>query len=489
MYGGYVASSNGDYRSRTWVPVGDWAIWLYDAAQDRWQIALPGQADRTRNAAPAAPATARAAGTFYGYSGQWFSPPAMAADESDRIVFVVGADRKGPASTWMIRVDPTRTNDAVRTEIARPPNQRLYRHSRFVAAYCEVPHPDRRTRLDALRANRWVKLPQPERNVAYGCRQRDWGTSVWDSANEQVLLWGGGHCVRSASTVIHYSPVSAQMVEGYDADEPYGYNGGGGFGSSVWNRPWVPPHAYNHYAYDPKCRLMVTATGFLYDPVRMDWLRIEPMKRPFRFQWSSTVVETSPHGAVAWAQRAGSEHYGLWLFDRDKGWQDLKPKGKLYRPYCDSEGMVYDSKRDRMILGWGGGYNKNGDGSLTIFDFKTRKLEKIVPANAALGCLRNTREMVYVAHADRVLFGSTPYVTGGRGDKTAKRYTVVYDCAKNRYMLLDAGDHKMLYGHGTGWMYDTKRKLVYVFGYRGDAFALRFEPATAGLTEKPTAAK
>jgi len=327
----------------------------------------------------------------------------------------------------------------------------------------------------------WVKLPAPPRNVAYGCRQRDWGTAVWDSADEQVLLWGGGHCVRSASCPLHYSPRSGRMVEGYDADEPYSANGNGGYGSSLLNRPWAGVHGYNLYAYDPRCRLVVTATGYLYDPARMDWLRLEPMQRPFQFLWGHTVLETTPHGVLAWAQAAGSERVGLWLFDRQKGWKDLEPTGKLYRPYCDSEGMVYDSRRDRMILGWGGGYAKKGDGSITTFGFETRKLGRLLPANIALGKLRNTREMVYLDHADCVLFGSTPHVHGD--PKTPKRTTVVYDCARNRYLLLDAGE--VPYGHSTGWMVDPSRKLVYVFTYRGAAHALRLDPQTATLLEKP----
>jgi hypothetical protein len=48
--------------------------------------------------------------------------------------------------------------------------------------------------------------------------------------------------------------------------------------------------------------------------------------------------------------------------------------------------------------------------------------------------------------------------------------------------LLDAGDVPS--GHSTGWMYDAKRKLVYVFTFRGEAWALRVNPATARLAGK-----
>jgi hypothetical protein len=36
-----------------------------------------------------------------------------------------------------------------------------------------------------------------------------------------------------------------------------------------------------------------------------------------------------------------------------------------------------------------------------------------------------------------------------------------------------------------GWMYDSKRKLVYSFAYNGEAWALRLDPATAKPLEKP----
>ena len=67
--------------------------------------------------------------------------------------------------------------------------------------------------------------------------------------------------------------------------------------------------------------------------------------------------------------------------------------------------------------------------------------------------------------------------------KTGRRYTRVYDCGRNRMLLLDAGGVPS--GHSTGWMYDARRKLAYVFTFRGEAWALRANPATAELVEKP----
>jgi hypothetical protein len=392
-----------------------------------------------------------------------------------------------PATTWMLQLDPAQRDEAAATKLGTVANQRLYRPGLFRAEFCEVAGTAPETALDQLPVNQWVKLPKPPRNPATGCRGRDWSTSVWDSDRDQILLWGGGHCVRSSSTVLHYSPVSGRTVEGFDADESYGSNspadGTLARDSTVLGRPWISIHNYKHYAYDPKCKLLVAGRGYLYDPERMDWLRLEKQSLPYVFRWGATVVASTRHGVVAWAQKPRGEDAGLWLFDREKGWQDLEPKGKLFVPWCDTHGMVYDSKRDRLLMsGIGGGYGKNCDGTLLAFDFTTKGFTPVTPQNIDLGktggCLR---ELAYVDHADWLLLGLNVRV----GDaKTGKSYTRVYDCAANKYLLLDAGP--VADSHESGWMYDAKRKLVYVFSVHGETWALRIDPSTAKLLDKPT---
>jgi len=473
LYEGYLQSSNTDYGAGHSTPLGPLQLWLYEPKTDRWDLAgswpLPGKGSNTALAP---------AGTFYGYASDRFSPPALAADPDDLLVFARHANARGqkrPSETWTLQVDPAKSDAAGRETLGTAPDQRLYRSAWFVASFCETPDEPKDTGLDKLPDNQWVKLPPAPRNPCRGCRQRDWGTCVWDSDRDQILLWGGGHCVRSASTVVHYSPASGRIVEGFDADEPYGANGGGGFDSSLLNRPWVSTHNYNHYAYDPKCKLLVAGRGYLYDPARMDWLRLEPYSLPYRFAWGSTVVETSPHGAVAWAQKKKGDDGGLWLFDREKGWEDLAPAGKLFPPYCDAHGMVYDSKRDRMILsGVGGGYSKVSNGTFLAYDFKTKALETLTPQNADIAKTRDAREMAYADHADWVLIGE---LCPHGEQKGIKRYTRVYDCGNNKMFLLDAGD--VADGYSVGWMYDAKRKLVYAFSVFGEAWAIKLEPKTA----------
>ena len=482
LYEGYVQDSNTDYGARPYTPVAPLQLWLFDPKADRWDLA--GRWTPTDKGEAAAPAPL---GLFYGYASDKFGPPALAAGADDVLVLAGHALTlwnwrwKRPAETWSLRVDPARLDAAGREKLGAAPNARLCRTGPFQAAFCETADEPKDTGLDKLPENQWVKLPNPPRNPCDGCRQRDWSTCTWDSDRGQVLLWGGGHCVRAASSVAHWSPASGRIVEGFDADEPYGANGGGGFDSSVMGRPWISVHNYHHYAYDPKCKLMVAGRGYLYDPDRMDWLSQEPIPLPYRFSWGSTAVQSSAHGAVAWAQKKGKDDAGLWLFDRDKGWVDLEPQGKLFVPYCDAHGMVYDSKRDRMIFGGvGGGYQKQSAGTLLGFDFKTRQVETLTPGNAELAKTHNAREMTYVEHADWVLIGEMLV----QGDpKTGRPYTRVYDCQAQKMLLLDAGP--VPDGYSTGWMYDAKRKLAYVFTIRGEAWAIRIEPKTAKALEKP----
>jgi hypothetical protein len=142
--------------------------------------------------------------------------------------------------------------------------------------------------------------------------------------------------------------------------------------------------------------------------------------------------------------------------------------------------MVYDSKRDRMIIGGvAGGYRKKSNGSFLAFDFTTKAVTTVTPLNAALNRTRSAREMAYVEHADWILMGETIRV-GGR--KIGTVYTRVYDCAENTMFLLKAGPVGT--GHSAGWMYDAKRKLVYVFNYRGQGWAMRIDPGSAELLEE-----
>lgn len=481
LYEGYVGSSNTDYGARPMQPINPIQLWTLDVAQQRWSLhhtwAIPSEKER-RSQISVGPGVQ---GHFDGYASEWYSPPAIAADSRDRLLLVAPARRdKTPSATWTLEADFAVADEPAREKWGVAPNQRHMRALPFRTEFCEVDDPAVAPDLEHLPANQWVALPPSNRNPCRGCRQRDWGTSVWDSDRDQILLWGGGHCVRSASAVVHYSPASGRIVEGIDADEPYGANGGGGFDSSLLNRPWVSTHNYKHYAYDPRCRMLVSGRGYLYAPDRMDWLRQEPLPIPYRFEWGSTVLATTPHGVVAWARRGDEESAGLWKFDRVQGWIELRLHGKLFVPWCDSHGMVYDSARDRLLISSvGGKYGMISDGTLLSISLATGQLSPVIPQNPELGRTHCARELAYVAHADWLLIGDHEET-----DDKKRPLTRIYDCRANRYLLLDAGQAPD--GYGTGWMYDARRKLVYSFTTNGDAWAIRLDPATAVPATAPS---
>jgi hypothetical protein len=467
MYGGYVGLNSPSYGyGPRWAKLLPIQVWTYDAAGERWDLVTSWTPAKDHDTRPAYH------GSFFGQYFGNFSAALLAADAEDRIVLVT------KKATWQMKIGAAGTNGSAAHALATAPNGRLYRKGIFRAAYCEVPDPPAATNLEKLPANKFVKLPAPPRNACQQCRSRPYSSVIWDPDRDQMLLWGGGHCIRSENPPIHYAPVSGRMVEGYDQQESYSVNGA--IGATVMNRPWVPGHSYRKYAYDPRSKLMVASCAevYLYDPSRMDWRRNGPIKRPDS-GFAVQVFESTRHGPVALAsQRRGP--LSLWLLDVEKQtWTQLAKPGQI----PGRAGGAYDSKRDRLLLGYTGGWKKPGDGGLVAFHFEDRRVEKLKPANPELGRLLGPREAVYVAHADWVIFGQ-PYVAG-KGENTRK-YTRAYDCAKNRWILLDLDALPPGRLHSQGWMYDAKRKLVYVAdANHWSAWALKLDPKTVKLLTEP----
>ncbi len=466
MYGGYVPLDSPSYGyGPRWAKLLPIQVWIYDVGEERW--------DLVTSWAPAKDGATRPAyhGFFFGQYAGNFSAALLASDAEDCVVLTT------ETATWGMKIAPTATDAAGTTKMATTPNQRLYRKGIFRAAYCEVPDPPPNTNLDKLPANRFVKLPPPPRDVCRQCRARPYSSVIWDPDRDQILLWGGGHCIRSENPPIHYSPVSGRMVEGYDQQESYSVNGA--IGSTLMNRPWVPGHSYNKYAYDPKSKMMVASCAevYVYDPSRMDWRRSGPVKRP-RDKFRVHAFISTKHGAVALATARRGRPLGLWLLDLEKGWTELVKPGQIPR----FTGGAYDGKRDRLILGYPGGWKKPGDGGLVAFHFEGRRIEKLTPANAELGGLVDASEATYVAHADWMIVGE-PYVAGE--GKDARKYVRAYDCAGNRWILLDIDGFPPGRLYNQGWMYDAKRKLVYVAdANRWGVWALRLDPATVKILDK-----
>jgi hypothetical protein len=269
------------------------------------------------------------------------------------------------------------------------------------------------------------------------------------------------------------------MAVGYDLDEPYGTNGGGPWPYSLMGRPWVGTHAYHAYAYDVRCKLLVTSTGWLYDPARMDWLKGR-CTQPFNGHCYTAYLYTTPHGVVAWAGESGSyvggRQRGLWLFDRKEGWKELVSLGKMpITTVVDTSGACYDSKRDRLLMMTGARYNKPCDGTLVSYSFATGKIEKIVPTDLELGAFKSFRESTYIPGADWVLVYE-------RLEKDGASCHPVLDCAQDRWMLVDLGPAPAIpTPRHLGMAYDASRGLIYAWACDGDLWALKLDPKTVKI--------
>ncbi|MFP4057965.1 MAG: kelch repeat-containing protein [Candidatus Brocadiia bacterium] len=473
LWDGYRQTNDPDYRSRQAGPLPHRELWLYDAGDDRWDLAAAWPTSEDDDSLP------RHVDLIGDYGR--FAPTALAADPQGRLVLLVpgrkvhSKRRYGQnlyTATWMLRVEPPAEPSEAAGKLATPPDQRARRTGIFTAAFCEQAADADPPDLEALQPNRWTRLPPVPRNPCVGQRQRTWGTAAWDPHREQILFWTGGHCAGCSSPVLHYSPASHRMAEGYDAEEQYGHQGA--HGATLLGRPWVPTHAYHIYDYDPRCRLLVAAkeVTYLYDPARMDWLP-RTVDQPFNGHCFVAQLHATPHGVVAWAprgDRAGPR--GLWLFDLDAGWRDIEPQGAVPTTTVDNSGACYDSQRDRLLLVTSPSYSKPTDGTVWSFDFASRKVQRLSPAQPQVGHFRGFRELVYVAHADWML-ALKPL------EREGALLTRFYDCAADRWRAVDLGPgirHMPSASSGSA-VYDAGRRLVLVILPDGALFALRLDPA------------
>jgi len=302
LWDGYRQTSNPSYRNPQAGLLPHRELWLYDTKADRWELLASWPTRKGDKTLP----------EFAGFISDYglYASPALAVDEQDTLILSTrGAKVHSKheygnyyySATWVLPLDASRVDAAATVKLGVAPNQREHRTGIFTAAFCEVAERGTGAALDRLEPNTWTRLPAVVPNPCRGDRQREWCTATWDPDNGQILYWGGGHCVTAGSPVLHYSPASHRMAEGYDAEESYSHQGSPGH--TLLGRPWVPGHSYHVYAYDPKWKVMVAAKmdgTYLYDPLRMDWLKGK-VTQPFYGHCHVAILGSSTHGVVSWA--------------------------------------------------------------------------------------------------------------------------------------------------------------------------------------------
>ncbi len=217
--------------------------------------------------------------------------------------------------------------------------------------------------IDGLEANQWVPVETPR--PAYA---RTWGSIAYDPDRQEALLWGGGHCGYCGTDVNHFSLRTLRWETSFPPEfPPSPYSGFYGDESSFLissrtykGRPWVQ-HGRVSYAYDPITKLVAftqtisrTPTrGFtyIYDPGKRDFVDVFP--QPFIPGWAvSGLCVSTPHGIYNYLTHGDhrSEQVGLFKLDiRGRKWTNLTG-GEARVPGAERHRLVYDSKRDRLIL-------------------------------------------------------------------------------------------------------------------------------------------
>jgi len=443
--------------------------WVYDTRGNQWQLLAEGGAAR-------GPAPAK----------DWFPTPAAAG--RDDLVVVVLADGRSGLATFAARIDPARSDPAAAARLGLPPlTEKPYPASTEDPQWFETQGaaPDPAAEEEWLRklpANTWVMRESPNwPKIEYG-RSRCWGTCALDTDRDQLLHFGGGHATYDGNEVLHYSIRSNRYFIGHRPEHTLNF-APNGIGipatKSYQGRPLVSCHSYKCYAYDPTLRRIVLCAQktagklFTYDPSAGDWAA--DLATPFHpdafdINLYMTKCVSTPKGVVAWT-RTGE---GLWQVNSARmNWEKLPLQGKVEAPGWDTEGIEYDSKRDRLLL-----FSAGAAGEVTACDLKTGATRPLRPAGKDRAAGAPMRETVYLSECDAVLVGARP-VPGIDG----KPRWLLYDCSKNAWLGLHLPGADPLgkdrFNVSLGLMYAPRHKLVWAMDFLSRPHVLKLDLTTA----------
>jgi hypothetical protein len=334
------------------------------------------------------------------------------------------------------------------------------------------PDPERMKKFYAdLPANQWRSIPFAK--YAPGSTNR-WGTSAYDTARQQILLWGGGHATSQENDVAHFSMRGGCWTLGYHPDDPIETV----YASqptpvSFADRPHVPVHAYRAYCYDPPADRMCYLDR-AYDLSAREW-ESRPVRGLLHRGTMHSHMAPTPHGAVTFSAQ------GLFRHDA-KGTQWVQLPWKGPRPagiWCDGDGLRYDPKRDCLWLSVGT--------DLYRYHFKSGEGEKLpLRVPKVLGKYIFHAESAYLPDADLIL--SMRQFT--RPDGTQAQ--LAFDPNESQFLWVPLrfvgldGKEVAFRGEALSWhdalAYDADLKLAVLnCSSLRQVFVLRFDRKTAKL--------
>jgi hypothetical protein len=377
-------------------------------------------------------------------------------------------------------------------------------------------------RIRDMPANQWVLFDGAGRTGVL----RTWGSCSFDSDKGRIIYWGGGHCGYGGSDYDLYDVeqntwiASPKVAEYPERAWDRGVNAAGVTFRGV---PFVR-HGRKVYAYDPVSKFIINTKTILltagYEPELLreveprnpDLGAGEAFTRSSYRKWVTTTHDpstertellcsgvpgldltvTTPHGVM------GVDHYwdiveekvrtnapnSVYLLDvARREWRKLPNPGPWPQNLYEMTSLVYDSKRDQLIL-HGGGPQRD---ELWIYRLPGTKWEKVLPrfdksADGKPPVCR--REAVYIPEGDVML-------TAGARDGDRGSWLYAYHVGENRWYRLKTAPPpgrrpSDVTGQNRAWAYDPRHGLVFmVLGVsdsdvgRAEVFALRYEHGLA----------
>jgi len=369
-------------------------------------------------------------------------------------------------------------------------------------------------RLDSLPPNQWAFMENSAGIVA----SRTWGSATFDTDRGLILYWGGGHCGYGGNDVDAYDVTTGLWLNRDRAPEfpERLWNRGNGSrlgGVTFQGRPWVI-HGRKIYAYDPVSHQMILVrpirltTGYDPEPlsdfpdrrvvfqdalvkppssyVRYATWSYDPESGTWTLLGSAPVgldlLVTTPQGVMGidtnwrtrlndagynrpWDERMTPEQNHVYLLDVDsKSWTRMSQFQTSPQNLYEMTSLVYDSKRDQLIL-HGGGKRRDEVWSFDLAKRRWKNLEPRVTSPHELQPPVCSREAVYLPNEDVVLHY-------GRVSPNRMQAPVwVYTVAKNAWSKVDIPPLEGMrpYGHNRGLLYDPARDLIWLVVGTGGA--------------------
>jgi hypothetical protein len=466
-------------------------MWAYDAEADRW-MKLRGHVPRG-----------------------WHVTADVAPDES-LIVLTTSTRREGDSSGCNV-IYPVRTTygftvrqqGLVDDSVKPSPHQAMLKRDPADALAGARSGPERRRaqleRIRTVPANQWIHFDNPGRAAPL----RTWGSSSFDTDRSRIIYWGGGHCGYGGSDYDFYDVeentwISSPTVTEYSERAwDLGVNPAGVTFSGA---PFIR-HGRKVYAYDPVSKLIINTKRILltggYEPVGLkDFEERDTGASSYR-KWVATTYRpedekweiiaagvrgldltvTTPKGVAGvdyhWDAVDSTDNVVYLLDVARRRWSKLTRSGPRPRNLYEMTALVYDSKRNQLIL-HGAGPQRD---ELWRFPLAGESWEKIEPGSLRGGVRPPTaqREAVYIPGEDVLLTAGQP--AGSKEPPSVYAYHV----GENRWSKVNIAPpigkrSADMVSQNRAWTYDPKHNLVLmVLGDRGgdravaQVFALRYQ--------------